>query len=223
MHGSTGGRWRSCVHGATEPTHPAGKPAGLSPSDLPTADQPAAYLTVRAWYGAVVARSPHVVALSPRPAAEALESDLAQLLVLRGSEALPYGLPAYSEGLTDLIPRSAFAARCLGCRPLDGIEVTLELGGSPEHFQRVRVATVDQSVPRFPGREFLTHICQGGLTNVDCQGLLTRHRHRLGTAAWGCLPPAAISTESPRRCTLDTVSGVGELPARLIATHAPFV
>src|SRR6266536_6644036 len=47
MHGSTGGRWRSCVHGATEPTHPAGKPAGLSPSDLPTADQPAAYLTFR--------------------------------------------------------------------------------------------------------------------------------------------------------------------------------
>jgi len=46
MHGSTGGRWRSCVHGATEPTHPAGKPAGLSPSDLPTADQPAAYLTI---------------------------------------------------------------------------------------------------------------------------------------------------------------------------------
>ena len=45
MHGSTGGRWRSCVHGATEPTHPSGKPAGLSPSDLPTTDQPAAYLT----------------------------------------------------------------------------------------------------------------------------------------------------------------------------------
>jgi hypothetical protein len=46
MHGSTGGRWRSCTHGATEPTHPPGKPAGLSPSDLPTADQPAAYLTI---------------------------------------------------------------------------------------------------------------------------------------------------------------------------------
>src|SRR6266487_1718157 len=55
MHGSTGGRWRSCVHGATEPTHPAGKPAGLSPSDLPTADQPAAYLTIRALLYAQIA------------------------------------------------------------------------------------------------------------------------------------------------------------------------
>jgi hypothetical protein len=35
MHGSIGGRWRGRSHGVTESMHLTGKPAGLSPSDLP--------------------------------------------------------------------------------------------------------------------------------------------------------------------------------------------
>ena len=34
-HGSIGGRWGGRSHGVTESMHPTGKPAGLSPSDLP--------------------------------------------------------------------------------------------------------------------------------------------------------------------------------------------
>jgi hypothetical protein len=45
-HGSTGGAGEADAHGETEHA-PEGKPDGLSPSDLPATDQPAAYLTHR--------------------------------------------------------------------------------------------------------------------------------------------------------------------------------
>jgi hypothetical protein len=95
--------------------------------------------------------------LSVWPAAEPLETDLAQLLMFRGSEALPGSLPAHAESLTDLVPCTSFGAGCPGCRSLHRIEVPLELGGRPKDFERIRLASVDQSIPSFPGREILAH------------------------------------------------------------------
>jgi hypothetical protein len=106
------------------------------------------------------------VALSTRPATEPFETDFAQLLMLRSSEALPRGLPTHPEGLTDLIPRAAFAARCRGSRALHSIEVALKLGGRPEYLERICVAPMDQLIPRFPSREILTHTRQGALTSA---------------------------------------------------------
>jgi hypothetical protein len=45
-HGSKGGRWGGGRPGRVERA-PEGKPEGLSPSDLQTAEEPAAYLTAR--------------------------------------------------------------------------------------------------------------------------------------------------------------------------------
>jgi hypothetical protein len=86
--------------------------------------------------------------------------------MLRSGEALPSGLPAHPEGLTDLTPGAARAASRIRSRALDRVEVALELRGCSEHFEGISILTVDQSIPCLPRGEFLTHVCQGALTTL---------------------------------------------------------